>query len=224
MSSRKPETGNLTIDASAKSQPISVGPCNYLYCYDQTALVQITLYKNRQEVETHIMERLTNLPGKDFDEFIIENLSGSSNTVRFFFGRGEYVPNADRSVVVIDDSTPPLVEIDDTVPVEVNIAGGSVTLNSDVVSGSVLSVPDVACASAATTAVVTANASNTTVRVTNPDTSTLAIRVGTHSGVGAANGSIIYPGQMWEAKTKCGVWVYNPNAGSINVAVEVERA
>lgn len=219
MASRN-ETGAVTLAGNEARKFIS-GSCNYLYCYEQDALVEVELFRDNQLVESHMVERLLNLPAKNFDEFRVVNTSASANVVRFFFGPGQYVPNTDRSLVIIDDTTPPTVIIEDTTPVSVSIDGGSVTLNQSNIINTATSVADVSATATATTQVVTAGATNVVAMVSNPEGSGVTLRVGCHAGVGAANGTPLPEGATWERFTSTGVWVYNPGAGAVMIAVEV---
>ncbi len=223
------DTQQFTLSANGSSKPFSAGLANYLYVKDATGLIRVELWRDRNLVEEHTLGEQFTLKNRNFDEFRILDLSGSSNTVRILYGPGEFDPPAGQSIVTVDDSTPvdisiageQTVTIDDSTPVDVNLASGSITLNQANISNGATSVPDVSCTGSATTQVVTASASNVRIRVSNPSTNSSSMRVGLHSGVGAANGTPLPPGTTYETETAAGCWVYN--AGSTeSVAVEVE--
>lgn len=206
------DTQEFTLAAEGKKD-FFAGKANYLYLNNATGLVSVELRKNGQAVEPpHKVGQQFNLKNREFDQFIITNISGANNTVRAFYGPGDYDPPADRATVTVDDSD----------PISVDLASGSVTLNQSNVSNGATSKPDVSVGAGATAAVVTASTSNVRVRVTNLAENSEVMRIGLHNGVGAANGTPLEPGTTLEFNTQAGVWVHNPGAGAESVAVEIE--
>lgn len=206
------DTGSFTLSAN-QERKFPAGVANYLYLYEATGLVSIAFLKDRKAVEPpHSGGQQFNFKGRDYDEFLIKNISGANNTIRIFYGPGDYDPPADRATVTVDDST----------PIDVNLTSGSVTLNQSNISNGATSQADVSIGAAATVAVVAASGSNVRVRITNLAANSETMRIGCHSGVGAANGTELAPGDVWETNTEAGVWVYNPGVGAESVAVEIE--
>ncbi len=213
-----PDTGNLTL-SSGQEVILQAGEANYLYCYDQDGLVEIQLRKDRVVVESHLVERLTLLPGKLFDEFAIVNKSGSSNTVRFFFGRGQYLPNADRSVVIIDDSTPPVVDLAPGASIE--LTGSSITVESNI-ANTIEGLADVSVGSAATL-LAAANADRLELTIALKESAANGIRVG-HSGVTATKGVYIGPGSSYTVQNQAAIYAIRDGGTSVTATlIESER-
>ena len=207
------DTGNLVIPVGGQVQIIT-GICNYLYCYDQTGLVVVELQRNNKVIETHTVERLLNLPRKDFDSFIVRNVHSAENTVRFFMGPGDYVPNADRSVVVIDDAVPPVVALADGTTI--NLTGSSVTVTSDIAA--FLTPLDDVTVGAAATLIAAANADRLEIKIAIPDTETNGIRIG-NNGVTATKGIYVAPGQTYVEQNTAAIYGIRDGAANVKVTI-----
>lgn len=213
-----PDTGNLTL-TSGQEMILQAGEANYLYCYDQDGLVEIQLRKDRQVMETHSVERLTLLPGKQFDEFAVINKSGASNVVRFFFGRGQYLPNADRSIVIIDDSTPPVVDLAPGASIE--LTGSSITVESNI-ANVIEALADVSVGSAATL-LAAANADRLELTISLKESETNGIRVG-HSTVTATKGVYVGPGSSYTVQNQAAIYAIRDGAANVTATlIESER-
>lgn len=174
------DTGEFALLASG-TRKFPAGKANYLYCYEQSGLVRVDFFKDRRLVESHIMDRLTLLPEKHFDEFRITDISAAANTLRFFYGPGKFVPAADRANIGLDDTT----------PIRVNMTNGSITVNSSI-PNDVLPKPDV-IAGVAAGLLVAASAASLEVIISVPDTEPNGIRWG-DSTITAAKGAYLGPG------------------------------
>lgn len=208
------ETGELVL-AIGQQLPVNIGSeTNYLYCYDQTGLVEVDLYRESKLVETHVVERLLNLPGKNFDAILIRNKHTAENTVRFFFGRGDYVPNADRSVVVIDDAIPPEVSL--TPGSTIELTGSTINVTSDVAAVFV-SVPDVSVTGSATL-IAAANTDRLELIISVKETAANGIRLG-DNGVTATRGVYIAPGQSFTVANRGALYGIRDGASSVDVTI-----
>lgn len=208
-----PETGNLLI-AQGGQVRANTGVCNYLYCYDQTGLVEVDLISQNSIVETHMVERLLNLPSKDFDSVIIRNKYAGPNTVRFFFGKGDYTPNADRSVVVIDDASPPVVALAAGSTIE--LSGSTINVTSDVASVFVplLDVP----VSNSAIILAAANINRVELTIAVKDDAANGIRIG-NASVTTTKGIYIAPGQSYTVQNRGALYAIRD--GAVDVAVSI---
>lgn len=177
------ETGSITLSSGA-SVKINTGPANYLFAYQLTDLALVQLRKNGQTVEEHNVVRKLPLNGKDFDEIIVKDKSGSNNTFRFFYGQGEYLPPADGAEVGIDD----------TDPIDVNMVNGSITVNESL-PNEVLALADVTVTNSATT-LAAADSTSLEVLVSIPASETDGIRVGENGNVATNRGLYMGPGDF----------------------------
>lgn len=208
-----PETGPIIL-AEGGQRKINTGPANYLYCYDQTGLVEVELFNGNTSVETHMVERLLNLPRKNFDTIVVRNKYAGSNTVRFFFGPGDYVPNADRSVVVIDDAVPPVVALAEGSTIE--LTGSTVNVVSDV-SSVFVPLDDVTVSNAATL-IAAANADRLEITVVLKDTEANGIRLGS-AAVTATKGIYIGPGQSYTVTNRGALYAIRDGGTDVTVSL-----
>lgn len=182
----KGDTGNIVLSAGQKLKVLT-GPANYLYMYDASGLIRVQLSKSNFTGEAHNMSRLTLLPGKDFDLVEIENLHGDDNTIRLFYGLGQYVPPLDRSEVEVNDAT----------PLRVSVIDGEFYIDA------VIQPPDEFEALAdvdvtnSATLVSPADANKKYTYLEVPETAAAPIRVG-DATVSATKGLKIHPGQTAE--------------------------
>lgn len=211
-----PDTGNLTL-ATNGANLVQAGESNYLYCYAQDGLVEVELRKNREVVESHIVGLQTLVPEKDFDEFRIVNMSGSSNVVRFFFGKGKYSPAADRSVVLIDDAVPPTVALAPGSSLE--LTGSTITVTSDV-AALFVALDDVTVSNSATL-ISAANSDRLEITISVKDTEANGIRIG-GGGVTATKGIYVGPGQSYTAANRGAL--YGIRDGAADVAVNITES
>ena len=209
------DTGSVTIAANGQKK-FQAGPANYLHVYEAQGLMQVTLFKNRSQVESHSIARLTTLNNREFDEFILQDLSGSNNTVRIFTGPGPYEPS-DRAQVTIDDSTPISVEVEDATPVRVDLVTGSVTVN-EAQPNDIVPLDDVTVGAAAGV-LVTARANSLTIVLSIKDTEANGIRYG-DSTVTATKGAYLGPGQQ-VALDLANHAIYAIRDGAANVSVSI---
>lgn len=209
----KPDTGNQVL-AVGERRKFQVGPCNYLYCYDQTGLVEVELWADEKLQEVHTVERLLNLPRKKFDTFYVKNVHSAENTVRFFMGKGDYVPNADRSVVVIDDASPPVVALAPGSTIE--LTGSTVNVTSDVAS--VLSPVDDVTVTAAATLLAAAAANRIELTISIKDTEANGVRVGS-AAVTATKGIYVGPGQSYTVANRGAIYAIRDGAADVVVSV-----
>lgn len=210
----RPETGSLVLAVNAQVK-VPIGDfSNYLYCYDQTGLVEVDLMNGNKVVETHMVERLLNLPGKNFDSIVVRNKHTGTNTVRFFFGRGDYVPNADRSVVVIDDAVPPEVALVSGSTIE--LTGSTINVTSDVAAVFV-SLADVSVTDSATL-IAAANTDRLELIISVKETAANGIRLG-DNGVTATRGVYIAPGQSFTVANRGALYGIRDGASSVDVTV-----
>lgn len=214
----KPETGILVLAANEKRK-IVTGPCNYLYCYDQDALVQVDLLRQGSITETHIVERLLILPNKEFDEYFVTNLSGGSNTVRFFFGKGQYQPNTDRSLVVVDDTTPPVFDL--APGASLSLTGSSVTVATNIANtGTALS--DVTVSNLAVVLAAADAGVRFELMVSIPESELNGIRVG-GADVTATKGGYIPPGTIVFIPFESALYAIRDGANDVKVTLTALR-
>lgn len=209
----KSDTGLLVIPVGGQVKIIS-GNCNYLYCYDQTGLVIVDLMLENKVVETHTVERLLNLPRKNFDSFVIRNQHTAENTVRFFMGTGDYVPNADRSVVVIDDAVPPVVALAEGSTI--NLTGSSVNVTSEIAA--FLTPLDDVTVGVAATLIAAQNLDRLEIKIAIPDTETNGIRIG-NNGVTPTKGIYVAPGQTYVEQNTAAVYAIRDGAANVKVTI-----
>lgn len=191
------DTGDFTLQANAEKR-IILGPSNYFYLYDATGLVVVELWDGKKFIEAHTMGRLALLPGKQYDTVVIRDASGNANTVRAFYGPGNYSPAVDRANIDIEDGTSvdignqPTVTVDDGTPVRVNMVNGSITV-SNTLPNQVTPLPDVSVGVAATL-VAAADAESLEYVVTIKPDAPNGVRWG-NGGVTATKGAYIGPGE-----------------------------
>ena len=207
------DTKLFTLAAGEKRSFPSGGGANYLYINNATGLLTVEFLKRNTSVEPpHAAAQQFNFKNRSFDRFEVVNISGASNDIRIFSGPGDYDPPADRATVTVDD----------TDPVSVTIASGTVTLNQSTISNGGSDLPDLPIAATTTVIVIPTSASNVRARITNLSANTDEIRVGTHPNIDAVTGTPLQPGETWESDTSAAVYVYNSKASAQSVAREVE--
>lgn len=176
------DTGSVTLTGGEK-RTIPCGASNYLYAYSTQGLVAVQLFKDKKPVENpHTLGEKYLLTARDFDEIQVTDLTGSNNTVRFFYGQGDYRPPSDEAVVTIDDST----------PIDVSLSSGSITIDADL-SNQVDTIPDVTVGSSAT-ALCASNSDRLELLLTIKPDQPNGIRIG-DAGVLATSGAYVGPGE-----------------------------
>lgn len=177
---KNPDTGSFAVPANDKvKKPTNVR--HYLYCYEQTGLVRVHLYRNNKVIESHNMTLKSLLSGKEFDAIEVEDLTGSENTVRFFHGVGEFSPASDEATVTVANTSPIDVDIGESVTISTSVPNQSDT------------IPDVTVGSSATL-IASANASRLGVFLKIKSGESNGIRWG-DSGVLAGSGDAIEEGE-----------------------------
>lgn len=214
----RPETGLIVLAENGQTK-INIGISNYLYCYDQTGLVEVDLLRGNELVETHMVERLLNLPGKLFDTIVIRNRHNDTNTVRFFFGRGGYVPNADRSVVVIDDAVPPVFDLAEGATV--NLEGSSVTVAS-AISNTGTAIDDVTVSNSAILLAAADVGDRLELMISIPETESNGIRIG-GADVTATKGGYIPAGSIVFIPFESALYAIRDGSNDVNVTITALR-
>ena len=178
----KGDTGALVL-LNGQKLKISTGLSNYLYLFDASGLVNLSLQRDRAEVEKHVAGRLTLLPEKLFDTVEIENISGAENTVRLLFGKGKYEPPADRSEVSINDAD----------PVRIQVISGGFTVDTVVEPSNVVGIGSDITVGATATLIAAADATRKEIMLELDVDATAPVRIG-DSGVTASTGYRLQPG------------------------------
>lgn len=209
----RPETGNIPL-AEGAERKVFTGPANYLYCYDQTGLVEVDLLNGNELVETHMVERLLSLRRKNFDTIIIRNRHSGTNVVRFFFGKGDSIPNADRSVVVLDDAIPPVVDLAPGASLE--LTGSTINLTVDVAS--VVAPRDDVTVTSSATLLAAANSDRLEITISIKDTAANGIRLG-NAGVTATKGVYIGPGQSYTVSNRGALYAIRDGGTDVSVSI-----
>ncbi|MBC54116.1 MAG: hypothetical protein CMQ34_09830 [Gammaproteobacteria bacterium] len=217
MTSRS-ESGLIVIPANGQHS-IPAGKSNYLYCYDQSGLVEVTLRRDRQSTEVHMMERFGNLQDRDFDEFIIKDKSGSNNTVRFFFGPGQYGTSQDRASVNIDGVIVGEVEVTNTPTV--NLTGSSVTVATNIANTGT-ALDDVTVSNVAVAIATGDPGVRLELMISIPETETNGIRIG-GSDVTATKGGYIPPGTIVFVPFESTLYAIRDGAADVKVTMTALR-
>lgn len=207
------ETGLLTIPANGQVT-IQVGRANYIYCYKQTGLVEITLRNDRRSLETHMIERLGKLEEREFDEVIIRDRSGAENAVRFFYGPGKYGTSQDGATVSVAGAISGEVSIVGTPTV--NLTGSSVSVESDVPS--TFEALDDVLVEDSPVLLVASSATLLGVEISVPDDAVNGIRVG-DAGVSATAGVRIAPGMVYSKSGRHDLYAIRDGATSVTVSM-----
>lgn len=212
------ETGLIEIPVGGQVT-IPTGSANYLYCYEQDDLVEVTLRKDRQNTESHMMERFGNLEGRVFDEVIIKNKSTISNSVRFFFGPGSYGTSQDRASVVVDGPISGTVEVTNTPTV--NLTGSSVTVATNVANAGT-ALADVTVTNVATLLVAAEAGVRFELMVSIPETELNGIRIG-GADVTATKGGYIPPGTIVFVPFEAALYAIRDGDTSVKVTMTALR-
>lgn len=198
------DTQEFTLASGAKRK-FSAGASSYLFVNQATDLIAVQFMQDRQNVgPPHVVAQRHNLKGRSFDEFVVENISSSSNTVRIFYGPGDYDPPGQDNVNVGNT-------------VDVNISSGSVTVNESqptaitpLADKTVTSTP---------AELVAANADSLFIEIAIPDDQTNGIRIG-DSTVTASKGRWIGPGMTASLQLQdAAVWAVRDGAADVTVTL-----
>lgn len=99
----------------------------------------------------------------------------------------------------------------------------NVTVNTTVAPGaSLFDGGDVSCASGAATQLLALDAARSYANITNPSTNTVTVRVGT-SGVSAASGTPLEPGQTLPISTTAAIYAYQASGGAVTISAAAVR-
>lgn len=173
------DTGSFTLTSLAASAPIAAGVANYLHVRSATGDIRIRLFSNNKEFESHAAGHNYTLTDRVFDKFIIEDMSGSNNTIRIWYGPGKYSPPGQDNVNVGNT-------------VDVNLVNGSVTVNQSL-PNEFLALPDV-MAGAAVGTLAAADSESLEVLVSIPQSESFGVRIGEAANVGVTRGHYMGPG------------------------------
>lgn len=170
---------------------------NYLYCYEQSGLVEVVLYRDNKRLEAHTVERFVPLNYKDYDYVEFINLTKTRNEITFFYGLGEYYGSPDRALVTVDN------------------AGAALSVRNVADGATVLS--DVVVAAGAKVKVFGANLSRLEAYVQSLGVNTSDVRIAPHGDVSANAGEVLVPWGSAMYKTKTEVWAYNDSSESVTL-------
>ena len=199
-------TGSITLTVGQKLK-VPTGVANYLYLYEADGLIEVQLFKNNKVIETHNVSRLTNLPGKDFDLIQIKNLHNDENTIRAFYGTGDYDPPADRTEVTVNDTT----------PIKVNVADGEFYIDAVIAPPDEFeALADIAVTNSATL-VSSAGANKKYTYIEVPEDADAPIRVG-DSSVTTSKGLKIHPGQTAEFYNAGALYAIRTGASNVTIS------
>lgn len=201
------DTGVITIAAGGK-YPVKTGDSNYLHVYDADGLIVVEMKKQRKTVEFATVARLTTLNGRDYDELVLTDISGSNNDVRIFYGPHSYQPN-DRADVTINNSD----------PLEVDIVSGSVTVNESLPTDFV-PLDDVTVGNSATE-IAAADPDSLYIEIAIKPDAANGIRLGDGT-VGATKGRWLGPGMSTHINIQNHA-IYGIRDGSEDVDVTITR-
>lgn len=192
----------------------------YVYCYDLNGLVKVELWWDNQLKETHIVERFTTLPNKSFDRLVIENISGVENEIRFFTGKGQYIPSQDRANVVVDAGTAGAlpVSIGHTLEVAFDASQVALTVNSfDVAYGST-ELDDIEVPAGQKVTLFPADNERVEAIIQSRDDNIGSVRIAPHGNASAVSGEILKPEGSASYRTVTAITAYNEGGASVWLA------
>ncbi len=198
------DTLPITLSSGAEHKQPAGGQSNYLYVYQATGLIRVDFYLGNRLVESHNAAGQFLLKERDFDEFRVVDLSGSNNTVRIFYGPGDYSPPGQDNVSIGNT-------------VDVNISSGSVTVNESQPTA-IIPLSDETVTSTPAQ-LVAANSDSLFVEIAIPDDQTNGIRIG-DSTVTSGKGRWIGPGMTASLQLQnAAVWAVRDGAADVTVTL-----
>lgn len=198
------DTLPITLSSGAEHKQPAGGQSNYLYVYQATGLIRVDFYHQNRKIESHNAAGQFNFKERNFDEFRITDLSGSNNTVRIFYGPGDYNPPGQDSVSIGNT-------------VDVNISSGSVTVNESQPTAIVPLDDETVTSTAAQ--LVAANSDSLFIEISIPDDQSNGIRIG-NSTVTSTKGRWIGPGMTATMQLQnAAVWAVRDGAADVTVTL-----
>lgn len=172
------DTGQIVL-LSGGNRPINVpAGANYIHVYEATGLFVLKLFRKGTLIESHVVSAQVTLNRRDYDRMVVKDISEANNTIRVFYGPGDYVP-------------PGATDINVGNTVDVNILSGNVTVNN-AQPNDIIPLPDVSVG-AAPTIIAAADSASLEVLLMIPSGQDFGIRLGDNTTT-SSQGFLLEPG------------------------------